>query len=137
MKNFLPEDDRDLVNFLQRHRPTPPDASPYLESRLITTIQQQPQKNPRNRHTVLWAVPGTIVMGLMISWTPSRVIKSTPKVAKEVDAIESFLLTNWDATTRDSYFPLTSETEISEISEIYKLLSTVESSQVVSTSSVE
>ncbi len=142
MKNFLPEDDRDLVNFIQRHRPTPPEANPYLENRLIGAIEQQPQQTSRNRQAVMWAVPSTIVMGVMMSWTPSRVIKPTPRVAKEIDAIESFLIENWQATTQDYYFSFSSDTEIpgtevSEISEIYKLFSTVESSQVVSTSGVK
>lgn len=134
MKNTMPEDDRDLVNFIQRHRPSPPQANPSLEIQLFETIRQQPQRERKSRTGVLWAVPGTIAMGLVLSWNSQRIFEPAPLQAQDIDAIESFLISNWEATTEYSYFSATPEVEIAEI---YQLLSTVESPQVISTSSVE
>ena len=124
MKNSLPDNDRDLVNFLQRHRPLPPQASPHLEARLMEHIQQE--SSNRKAFSWFWGIPGAIAFGLLVSWNSQRFLQPTPQIAQDNSNVESFLVNSWEATIENSLFSTTPEAEI------YHLLSTVESPQVIS-----
>lgn len=126
MNKFLPEDDRDLVDFLQRHRPTPPEANPHLESQLMKLIEEQPRKSTKYNSSLFWFVPGALAMGIVFSWNNQRFLQYTPQFTREINNVELFLVDSWEETMDNSYISTTPETEI------YQLLSTVESSQVIS-----
>ena len=126
MNNFLPDNDSDLVNFLQQHRPLPPKARPGLESQLMEAVTRQPQTSVKNVSSWFWAVPGAIAMGLIVTWNSQRFLPPTPKLAQDTIDLELFVVNSWQATIEDSSFSTTPEAEI------YQLLSTVESSQVIS-----
>ena len=131
MNNFLPDEDRDLVNFLQRHRPLPPKTRPDLENHLMESIRNEPQHSGTNVSGWRWFVPGALAIGLVVTWNNERFLKPTPQLAQDITNVELFLVNSWEATIEDSYFSTTPEAEI------YQLLSTVESPQVVSTTSLK
>lgn len=125
MKNSLPDNNHDLVSFLQQHRPIPPKAEPHLEARLMEHIQQE--SSTVKISGLFLAIPGAIAFGLIITWNSQRFLQPTPQLAQDIPNIESFLVNSWEATIKDSSISTTPEAEI------YQLLSTVESSpQVVS-----
>ena len=124
MKNSLPDNDRDLVNFLQQHRPLPPKANPHLEAQLMEHIEKESSHPQVSRF--LWAIPGAIAFGLVVSWNSQRWSQPQPQLAQDNSTVESFIVNSWQATIEDSSFSTTPEAEI------YQLLSTVESPQVIS-----
>ena len=126
MNNFLPEEDRDLINFLQQHRPVPPQANSHLESQLMKLIEEQPRKSSKSSSSLFWFVPGAIAMGIVFTWNNQRFLQYTPQLAQEKINVELFLIDSWEETMENSYLSATPETDI------YQLLSTVESSQVIS-----
>ena len=127
MNNFLPEDDdRDLIKFLQQHRPIPSEANSHIESQLMKLIEEQPRKSSKNSSNLFWFVPGAIAMGIVFSWNNQRFLQYTPQFTREINNVELFLVDSWEETMDNSYISTTPETEI------YQLLSTVESSQVIS-----
>ena len=123
MNNFLPDDDRDLVSFLQQHRPSPP-TNPHLESQLMHLIEQQPRKTAK-KSTKLWIIPGAVAMGLVITWN-QRLLEPTPQLVRDRLDSELFLVDSWEATIKDATISTTPEAQV------YQLLSTVESPQVLS-----
>lgn len=122
MNKFLPDDDRDLVSFLQQHRPSPP-ANTCLESQIMDLVQRQPQTTPK-KFTKLWIIPGAIAM-VAITWN-QRLLEPTPQLVRDNLDSELFLVDSWEATIKDATISTTAEAQI------YQLLSTVESPQVVS-----
>ncbi|VEP15132.1 conserved hypothetical protein [Hyella patelloides LEGE 07179] len=125
MKNFLPDDDRDLVNFLQQHHPTPPPANPHVEAQLMELIERQPRKSTKNASGLFWFLPGAIAMGMVFTWNNQRFLQQTPQFAQDRINLELFVVDSWEETIEDSYFSATPEAEI------YQLLSTAESPQVM------
>lgn len=122
MNKFLPDDDRDLVSFLQQHRPSPP-ANPYLETQIMDLVERQPQTTAK-KFTKLWIIPGAIAM-VAITWN-QRLLEPTPQLVRDNLDSELFLVDSWEATIKDATISTTAEAQI------YQLLSTVESPQVVS-----
>ena len=122
MNKFLPDDDRDLVSFLQQHRPLPP-TNPHLESQIMDLVERQPRKKVK-KSGKLWAIPGAIAMGLVITWN-QRLLKPTPQLVRDNLNLELFLVDSWEATIEDTTISTTPE------SHVYQLLSTVESPQVI------
>ena len=131
MNNFLPDEDSDLVNFLQQHRPLPPKANPHLESELIKLVRQQPQKPSKKPSGLFWAVPGAIAIGLVMTWNSQRFLQPAEQLAQDNLNLELFLVDSWKATVEDSSLSIAPEAEI------YQLLSTVESPQVISATTVK
>lgn len=131
MKNSLPDNNHDLVSFLQQHRPIPPKADPHLEARLMSQIEQE-SSTVKKASGLFLAIPGAIAFGLIITWNSQRFLQPTPQLAQDIPNIESFLVNSWEATIKDSSVSTTPEAEV------YHILSTVESSpQVVSTTAFE
>lgn len=128
MNKFLPDDDRDLVSFLQQHRPLPP-TNPALESQIMNLVEQQPRKISK-KSSKLWFIPGAIAMGLVITWN-QRLLEPTPQLVRDNLDSELFLVDSWEATIKDATISTTAEAQI------YQLLSTVESPQVISATTVE
>ena len=122
MNKFLPDDDRDLVSFLQQHRPLPP-TNPHLETQIMDLVEQQPRKTSK-KSSKLWFIPGAIAMGLVITWN-QRSISPTPQLVRDNLNLELFLVDSWEATIEDTAISTTPE------SQVYQLLSTVESPQVI------
>jgi hypothetical protein len=122
MNKFLPDDDRDLVSFLQQHRPLPPTNS-HLESQIMDLVERQPRKIPP-KSSKLWFIPGAIAMGLVITWN-QRLLQPTPQLVRDNQNLELFLVDSWEATIEDTTISTTPE------SQVYQLLSTVESPQVI------
>ena len=121
MNKFLPDDDRDLVGFLQQNRPLPP-SNPHLESQLMELVKQQPR--PSKKLTKLWFVPSAIALGLTVTWN-QRLLQPTPQLVKDNLNLELFLVDSWSATIKDATTSTTPEAQV------YQLLSTVESPQVI------
>jgi hypothetical protein len=133
MNKFLPNNDRDLVNFLQQHRPLPPKAKIRLETQLMELVERQPQTSAKHISGFLWAVPSAIAMGLVITWGSQRFSQPTPQVVQENLNLELLLVDNWETTTiEDSYFSTNSYFSTTSKTENYQLLPTVESPQVLS-----
>ena len=122
MNNFLPDDDRDLVSFLQQHRPSPPN-NPHLESQLMDLIERQPRKTAK-KSAKLWIIPGALAM-VVITWN-QRLLEPTPQLVEDNLDSELFLVDSWEATIKDATISTTTEAQV------YQLLSTVESPQVIS-----
>lgn len=128
MNKFLPDDDRDLVSFLQQHRPLPPTNS-HLESQIMDLVQQQPRKTlPKS--SILWFIPGAIAMGLVMTWN-QRLLEPTPQLVRDNLNLELFLVDSWQATIEDTTISTTPEAQV------YQLLSTVESPQVITSTTLK
>lgn len=122
MNKFLPDDDRDLVSFLQQHRPSPP-VNPALESQMMELVRRQPQTTAK-KFAKLWILPGAIAV-VAITWN-QRLISPKPQLVRDNLDSELFLVDSWEATIKDATISTTAEAQV------YQLLSTVESPQVVS-----
>jgi hypothetical protein len=133
MNKFLPDNDRDLVNFLQQHRPLPPKAPIPLETELMELVERQPQTSAKHLSGFLWVVPGAIAMGLVITWSSQRFSQPTPQIVQEELNLELLLVDNWETTTiEDSYFSTNSYFANNSQTENYQLLPVVEPPQVLS-----
>ncbi|NEO99944.1 MAG: hypothetical protein F6K58_14940 [Symploca sp. SIO2E9] len=90
MTTQLPPDDRDWKEFLQKHRPQPPEAAPESEDKLMSAIelQQQPVININKR---LWALSPAIAASLLMVWGSYRTISTLPDAH-----LEAFLENNWN-----------------------------------------
>lgn len=130
MKNLFSDNDSDLVNFLQQHRPLPPKANPHLETQLMELIERQPQKSVKKLPGLLWAVPGAIAM-VVVTYSSQRFLEPTPQLTQDVANMELFLTNSWEVTINESAFSTTPEAEI------YQLLSTVESPKMISAKAVK
>jgi hypothetical protein len=132
MNKFIPDHDRDFVNFLQQNRPSPPKVNPHLETQLMELIKRQPQTSTKHFASFLWVVPGAIAIGLAITWSSQRFAQPTPQLAQEDTNLELFLSDNWKSALQESnystnfYFADTSDTEN------YQLIPVVKSPQVLS-----
>ena len=124
MNKFLPDDDRDLVSFLQQHRPVPPKANPNLESQLMDLVDRHPRRLTKISGK-LWIVPGVITVGLVLAWN-QRLLQPKPQLVRDNLNLELFLVDSWKANIEDASVSTTPEAQI------YQLLSTVESPQVLS-----
>ena len=102
MKKFYQDDEQDLIAFLRKHRPLPPNTNPYLENQVIELIKQTSQRNsPENYFKLITVFSGTIAVGLAVTWTSSRWNQQTPQIAIDQDIVETFLINSWENTISD------------------------------------
>ena len=102
MKNFLPNDEQDLVSFLRQHRPLPPKQKPHLENQVIDLVNQTSQGNSLVKHsTLITFFTGIIAVIVAVIWNSSRWNQQTPQIAIDQDMIETFLINSWDNTINE------------------------------------
>ena len=128
MKNFFQDDEQDLVAFLRQHRPLPPSQTPHLENQMMDLINQTSQRNPQENYFMLiTALSGTIVVGLVITWSSSRWSQKTPQIVIDQDTVETFLINSWENTINDKTVFFSNEQEsdwfFSNIEETSQVLS--------------
>ena len=98
MSKINPDDDRNLVSFLQQYRPIPPPADPGSEDELIQLIEQQESKKTF-KFKPLIAVFSTALIGSIFSLVSYR--SFTPNYTNA--QLESFMTNSWDSTVNDTY----------------------------------
>ncbi|MEM6445952.1 MAG: hypothetical protein AAF704_05210 [Cyanobacteria bacterium P01_D01_bin.123] len=96
---------RDLVAFLQRHRPSTPPAAEDLSDRIMAQIEildrettaPQPRVRAqlRTHRRLVWLAPAAIAAAAMVTWLTAR---PALEVA-DIDDIEAAMIASWQATT--------------------------------------
>lgn len=96
-----PSDDQRLVEFLQRHQPTPPPADPTLEDRLMAALPPLPSGSPQRRQPFRWRTWG---LGLAIPalaaslvWVVVGLPGPQPRslTTAEQEDLDTFLADTW------------------------------------------
>lgn len=110
-----PDDDPQLTNFLQQHRPSVPPTPTDLEDRLMVRIMDTPLTTsslpskpflwPRSR----WLLPTAIAAGLVAIVTYQRFLVPQPSEA-ELAELETFIESTWEGTIAEQ--PATETEEV-------------------------
>jgi hypothetical protein len=98
-----PNDDQDLIRFLQQYRPQPPSASPNLEERILSVVEQlenAPQRRQQRWYRSPW-VPTAIAAGLVVGLVSYRALLPSRPNPAELRSLEAFMETNWNASVND------------------------------------
>ncbi len=97
-----PDNDRELVNFLQQHRPQPPAAAPDLEERIMGAIEQPGQCQVRRQrwYRSPW-LPTAIAASLIAGVLGYRTIAPSRPTPAQLEALEVFIETTWEASVND------------------------------------
>jgi len=101
--NNDPQEDKDLVQFLNRYRPIPPMASHNLEDRVMALVHQNPRSSSGDRR--LWVIPSAIAVGLCLAWVGSRRLEPTPNFASreaQSQELAAFMVDNWQNVADNS-----------------------------------
>lgn len=101
--NARPRDaDRDLVRFLQQHRPDAPPATEALSDRILAQIEcldidpAPPRLSPVSMHRRLrWVVPPAIAAATIVGWLSVRPLAQVADVAD----VEAAMISSWQVTT--------------------------------------
>ncbi|WP_392534250.1 hypothetical protein [Nostoc sp. C117] len=96
----FPNDDKNLVNFLCKHRPPVPPASPDLEQQILQQVQTSIVK-PQRRLARLWLVPPVMAASLLASVFSYRVLVPAKPSAAELANLEAFIDSNWQGTVSE------------------------------------
>ncbi|BAY11231.1 hypothetical protein [Calothrix sp. NIES-2098] len=94
------DDDQNLVNFLGKHRPPLPPASPDLERQILQQLQTSAVK-PQRRSPRLWLVPPAIAASLLAAVISYRVLVPAKPSAAELANLEAFIDSNWQGTVSE------------------------------------
>ena len=112
MKKFFQDDEQDLVSFIRQHRPLPPSQNPHLENQVMELINQTSSKQSQeNYFTLITTLSGTIVVGLVVTWSSSRWSQQIPQIAIDQDTVETFLINTWENTIDDQNVFFSNEQE--------------------------
>lgn len=99
MSKFNSDDDRDLIAFLQQHRPIPPPAPLSSEEDLMMAIDLAESKQKTWKIKPLIGIASVAVAGSLLSWFGfHRAL--TPSYTNA--QLESFMLDNWDRSVGDT-----------------------------------
>ena len=119
MTNLHNDNQNNLVSFLRRNKPTPPDAAPDFEQQLIESLEPHPT------HTILWfqlaktrrisplsklRAPVKLIATGFLFTSVSFGIR-TPRIALEPRDLENFLVKNWQNTLHNNSYTTAEETE--------------------------
>jgi hypothetical protein len=103
----LPNDDRELSEFLHQHRPLPPPAAHGLEDQIISALEDEalsniPAAQPVRKRRPLWLVPSAIAASLVAAFLSHRLLTPPQPSPTELALLEDFIETNWQNTLHDS-----------------------------------
>ena len=110
----LPPDDKQLQEFLRKHRPTPPPAADGLEEQLMKAIAQQTgdrQANlatnahntkfvKPNRIRQMWTGRSAIAAGLLIAMSGYHILRISTDTASSA-SLDAFMESNWNEVVGD------------------------------------
>ncbi|MDJ0660779.1 MAG: hypothetical protein QNJ42_15010 [Crocosphaera sp.] len=103
----FPKDERELLSFLQQHRPLPPPADSTLEKQLYLKICHESQQTKTN--SVRWLVPSIMVSSLLAIWGITNLMKPSEyqqflqqSQVREKAELEKFMLNTWEASINTS-----------------------------------
>ena len=130
MTNLTPsDDDNNLVDFLRKNQPIPPLKSKNSEQELMELINRNPRVYQPQRNSWGLIFPGLITMGMLLFWSSDNWSISNSQASIDDDAIEIFLVNNWqDALIENNNIFLT------QSEESYLLLPISEQAQFLSVS---
>ncbi|MDJ0730229.1 MAG: hypothetical protein QNJ33_09600 [Crocosphaera sp.] len=99
----FPKDDRELISFLQQHRPSPPPADLSLEKKIYLRISHESQH--RQNLQLRWLIPSVITTSLLALWGTYNLIKPSEyeKFVRQSQGIETaeiehFMINTWEET---------------------------------------
>lgn len=93
------DDDRQLVIFLQQHRPLPPAPPPELESQLLAEIRTDKTLKLIQRRQK-WRLGGAIAAALIpLVWFSSRYLFTPQTSNAQLAQLETFLEDSWYCST--------------------------------------
>lgn len=108
MSNLHDDNRNNLVSFLRRNQPIPPQPHPDFEQQLIDSLE--PRTNHSRRYFKAgWTIPGAIATGFLFTSVSFSV--RTPRVALEPKDLENFLVKNWQNTLGDNSYSAIEKTE--------------------------
>lgn len=117
-----PEEDPQLTQFLQQHRPITPSAPDNLEERLMATVMDTPQvvlpmpsRSQRHYRRVLWLLPSAIAAGLVATVAYQRLMPQAPSEAQLAE-LETFIESTWQGTLAEQ------PTTVTDTEELYPLV---------------
>ncbi|MGY6530361.1 MAG: hypothetical protein ACXITR_10580 [Cyanobacterium sp.] len=88
-------DDEEFVHFLKHHCPKTPSPPSNHEELLFNAIAQEKKANHHKTIRWRWAIPTTLVTGLLILWGASTSQRITPQVAQDTTELEAFIFEVW------------------------------------------
>jgi hypothetical protein len=95
MKKF-DDSDRNLVNFLQSHRPSSPSEAIDLEEQIIELVDREDVLARQKSERFFWAIPSAIIAGVVIGWGSYRSLIPQTQVSVTSDELEIFLVNSWN-----------------------------------------
>jgi hypothetical protein len=107
----LPDNDDNLIRFLQQYRPVPPPPSSDLEQQLMRSIASQKQPS-KQKILLLLFIPSAIVAIVSIYWmTGDRNYQTADNI--DDAEIENILSSSWQEVTTSPDLPR--DNNISEV----------------------
>ncbi len=90
-----------LVQFLRKHRSSPPAPKREIEHSLMAQIEAENRLGematvPKVRHQ-RWAFGGVIAASVLLLFTSIRFLQPTPSSPQEMAELEAFIMENWEA----------------------------------------
>jgi hypothetical protein len=100
MNNF-PEEDQNIVNFLQQYRPEIPPASPNLEQQILQQVKVLPIR-PLHRLSHLWLIPSAIIAGFLTLFIGYPALILNYHRVAETSNLETFMESNWQTVVSEN-----------------------------------
>lgn len=94
-------DDEELVHFLKNYCPLTPMASSDTEEQLFRAIAQEKRSSHNKYFSWRWAIPTSLITGMLIFWGVSTSQKLTPQVAQEEGELDAFIMEVWSYSSMD------------------------------------
>ena len=108
MTNLNDDRQNNFVKFLQQNQPVAPQAYPDLEQQIFNCLESRTDKSKKYYKT-WWTIPGAIATGFL--FTSISFSLKTPRVAIELEDLETFLVKNWQNTLNTHTYTAAEETD--------------------------
>lgn len=99
MNKIRPDDDRDLVSFLQQYRPIPPPAPASSEQDLMDIIAKEESNKKTWKLKPIITIASAAVAGSILSWIGFN-RSLTPSYTNA--QLETFMVNSWDRTVGEN-----------------------------------
>ncbi|AUC60251.1 hypothetical protein AA637_03355 [Cyanobacterium sp. HL-69] len=99
-------EDEELVDFLKNYCPDNPLERSNHEQLLFRAIAQEGKSSHKKMFRWRWAIPTSLVTGLLIVWGASTTQQFSPQVAQETTELEAFMFEVWSysSTSQNAEF---------------------------------
>ncbi|MCW5315111.1 hypothetical protein GTQ43_15220 [Nostoc sp. KVJ3] len=98
----LPNDNRNLINFLSQHCPEVPPASPDLEQQILQQVKTWPQSPVRHYSRPRLVLPA-LAAGLVAAIVGYRAFIPAQPSPAELATLQNFIESNWQGTVSNEH----------------------------------